>query len=203
MAIRPQIPAIEGVADPQVASILAALKSGFDKITGRTPNAPQISFLGPNSALGGVINKVNELIGRLQDTATSGAMSGTNARTVFTNCLTTDVALNNAAAYFDGPSVPQGTSGTWMVFGQVTITDTVSPLTANIKLWDGVNVIASGSVDLYINTARDVVHLSGTITNPAGNLRISVQDTVAATGKILANSSGANKDSSITAVRIG
>jgi hypothetical protein len=47
-----------------------------------------------------------------------------------------------------------------------------------------------------------VMTLSGVISSPAGNLRISVKDTSAVTGKILANNTGLSKDSTITAFRI-
>lgn len=89
MAIRPQIPAIEGVSDPQVASILAALKSAFDKITGRTPNSPQIKLLSGSANLGGTISKINEIVNRLQDaTATSVVSTPIDVSTV----ATTDAA---------------------------------------------------------------------------------------------------------------
>src|SRR2546426_953355 len=39
--------------------------------------------------------------------------------TPITNSLGADVALNNTANYFDGPSVAQGTSGTWFASGTV------------------------------------------------------------------------------------
>jgi hypothetical protein len=67
MNVRPQIPAIQGVKDPQVAGILGAMKSIIDRVTGRTPNTPQIATLGQDAGLTGVINKVNEIVNRLQD----------------------------------------------------------------------------------------------------------------------------------------
>lgn len=67
MSVRTQIPAVEGVKDNRVTTILNALKTVVETITGRTPHRPQIKSLGPDATLDGVINKVNEVIARLQD----------------------------------------------------------------------------------------------------------------------------------------
>lgn len=72
MSIRPQFPAIEGIKDTRVGIILAALKSSLEAITGRTPNRPQLKLLGDDATLGGVINKVNEIINRLQENDIAG-----------------------------------------------------------------------------------------------------------------------------------
>jgi hypothetical protein len=44
--------------------------------------------------------------------------------------------------------------------------------------------------------------LSGTIANPAGNIRISCRDITTTGGKILFNQTGNSKDSTISAVRL-
>jgi len=126
-----------------------------------------------------------------------------------TNSLSGDVALNNTANYFDGPAVAQGTTGTWFVSGAVTVTDTnVGGGNINVKLWDGTTVVASG----FVNTGATggiqanqsiTIHLSGFITTPAGNLRISARNiTNTANTSITFNLSGNSKDSTITAVRV-
>ena len=126
-----------------------------------------------------------------------------------TNSLSADVALNNTALYFDGPSVAQGSVGTWFVSGTVSLTQ-ASPVNNSqfeVKLWDGTTVIASAlaipagtgaaGTSLWIS-----VSLSGYIAAPAGNLRISVRDIVNTTGAIKYNGTGTGKDSTITALRI-
>ncbi len=118
-----------------------------------------------------------------------------------TNSLSGDVACNNTANYFDGPSVAQGTVGTWFVSGTVTVTDTAIA-TFFAKLWDGTTVIASCGTFLANAVGGVTMTLSGFITSPAGNLRISVKDSSATTGSILFNLSGNSKDSTITAIRI-
>ena len=129
---------------------------------------------------------------------------GVNVGSQVTNSLSGDVALNNTANYFDGPSVAQGTSGTWFVSGTVTVTDTASsPAGFNIKLWDGTTVVASQQISVPTATYNGQCALSGFITSPAGNLRISVRDVTATSGKIVFNNSGNAKDSTITAFRIG
>jgi hypothetical protein len=120
-----------------------------------------------------------------------------------TNSLSGDVALNNTALYFDGPSVAQGTVGTWFVSGTVTVDDTGGAANFYAKLWDGTTVIASGAVQISAASQRRTISLSNFITSPAGNLRISCRDANGTTGVILFNQSGNSKDSTITAIRIG
>lgn len=119
-----------------------------------------------------------------------------------TSSLGADVLLNNIATYFDGPSVAQGSTGTWFVSGSVTVSDTAGVASIYGKLWDGTTVIASGYATTGGANFGAVLSFSGVITSPAGNLRISCKDTSATSGKILSNVTGAGKDSTITAHRI-
>lgn len=120
--------------------------------------------------------------------------------TSLTNSIGADVALNNVANYFDGPVVAQGTTGTWFVSGTIVVLDTAqSSIIA--KLWDGTTVIASTVVTAPANFLS-TLSLSGVITSPAGNLRISARDATNATGLMKRNSSTQLLDSTITAVRI-
>jgi len=120
------------------------------------------------------------------------------------NALAADVALNNTANYFDGPSVALGSVGTWLVFASVVLTNTVAAADSyQVKLWDGTTVIASSYFKGNVaNIASVHVSLAGIITTPAGNLKVSVRDPVTANGVISANASGNSKDSHILAVRI-
>ncbi|MEH2707090.1 hypothetical protein DXU06_20415 [Bradyrhizobium elkanii] len=115
--------------------------------------------------------------------------------------LSADIVLSNTASYFDGPFVAQGTSGTWFVTGTVTILGTASDV-IHAKLWDGTTVIASGETTIPPNTVTSI-SLSGIITTPAANIRISVQNPSTAGGKMLFNVSGGGKDCTLTAFRIG
>jgi hypothetical protein len=119
-----------------------------------------------------------------------------------TNSLAADVLLNNTANYFDGPSVAQGTAGTWYVSGTVSLSDTVNALFL-VKLWDGVTVIDSRQVYNVAGASNQSATFAGIITSPAGNLRISARDATTVNGKIAYNLSINSKDSTITAIRIG
>jgi len=123
------------------------------------------------------------------------------AFTPLTNSLIADVLLNNTALFFDGPQIAQGIVGTWFVSGHVTLTDT-SIATMSIKLWDGTTVISSGVNSIFSASGFTVVALSGFLAAPAGNIRISVKDNTNTTGKILFNTSGTSKDSTISGYRI-
>lgn len=66
MNIRPTIPAIEGVQDAQVKRILQPMKAILESIGGDAVHKKDIVKLGAAATLAGVINKVNEIIDRLQ-----------------------------------------------------------------------------------------------------------------------------------------
>lgn len=119
-----------------------------------------------------------------------------------TNSIGANVALNNTGNYFDGPSVAQGVTGTWFASGTVTLADTGVAANIICKLWDGTTVIASGSITTSGAGPNLTMSLSGPLTTPAGNIKISCRDTTAVTGLILANASGNAKDSTVTVFRI-
>lgn len=119
-----------------------------------------------------------------------------------TASLGADVALNNTGAYFDGPSVAQGTSGTWFASGTVTMTDASGGASFNVKLWDGTTVIASCQGQTNGAGQAVIAALSGVITDPAGNIRISVKDNSSTSGAIRYDYSGNGKDSTITAIKL-
>lgn len=119
-----------------------------------------------------------------------------------TNSLGANVALNNTANYFDGPSVAQGTTGTWFASGSVTVLDTGVGANIICKLWDATTVISSGSLTTTAVGQNMTMALSGVLTSPAANIRISCRDTSANTGLISFNASGNSKDSTVAAFRI-
>jgi len=119
-----------------------------------------------------------------------------------TNSIAGDVALNNASNYFDGPVVFQGTTGTWCAIGQVTVVDSSTGATMDVELWDGTTIFASGQSITAAGNATLVISMSGCLTSPAGNIRISVKDVSSTSGTMKANASGNAKDSTITVYRI-
>ena len=131
---------------------------------------------------------------------TSGTINTDVSLTKLTNVVASDVAINVANQYFDGPSVAQGSTGTWFVVGTVSILDTGNNINL-VKLHDGTTILASFWGRGEVTASRAPITLSGIITSPAGNLRMSVQNN--GTGAtIKANSSGQGKDSTIYAFRI-
>ena len=120
-----------------------------------------------------------------------------------TKATTANISLSSTASYVDGPSVSQGTSGTWFASGKVTLTSSVSS-NFNVKLWDGTSIIASeivtsgGGSGFYASSS-----LSGVLASPAGNIRISCQNRTVGPGTIIFNDSLNSADSIVTALRIG
>ena len=131
----------------------------------------------------------------------SGGTGFTAGFSPITNSLGADVALNNTANYFDGPSVAQGSSGTWFVSGSVVVAGGAGD-NIYVKLWDGTTVVASGAKTILSGESFATISLSGYIASPAGNLRMSGRDTNTTGGSLKYNSTGNPKDSTITAIRI-
>lgn len=129
-----------------------------------------------------------------------GSLSGGLAS--LTGSLGADVLLNNIANYFDGPSIAQGTTGTWFASGTVTVMDTAGAAHFDCRLHDGTTVIASTRHKADSANAFTSIALSGFLASPAGNLRISVKDITSTSGRIIFNQSGNSKDSTISAMRI-
>jgi hypothetical protein len=137
-----------------------------------------------------------------QQTQARNNIGAAPAISSITAALGADVALSNTANYFDGPSVAQGAVGTWFVFGTVTVQDTAGAANIDAKLWDGTTLISSSRASVSAAALVVSISLSGVITGPVGNLKISCKDNASASGKILFNATGNSKDSTITAIRI-
>lgn len=120
-----------------------------------------------------------------------------------TNTLGADVALNNTATYFTGPSCAQGTSGTWLAVGVVTVTDTSGAGVFEVRLTDGTTVLASTRLSTTTAGHSISATLVGVIASPAGNIKIEVRDTTSTSGAIKYNYSTNSKDSTLTVIRIG
>lgn len=118
-----------------------------------------------------------------------------------TNSLGADVNLNNTANYFDGPSVAQGTTGTWFASGTVSLVDGTGTPVMRCKLWDGTTVIASSGITLATGAVGPIA-LSGRITSPAANIRISCKDTNTTTGIITATAGGEINASTVSVYRL-
>lgn len=131
-------------------------------------------------------------------------LAGQVSLTSVTKATTANITLSSSA-FVDGPSVSQGSSGTWYASGSVTLGSSNSAAQFMAKLWDGATVIASGdntSPASSLAGGFTQIALSGVLASPAGNLRISVAATTAV-GTIFFNQTGNSLDSIITAVRIG
>lgn len=98
--------------------------------------------------------------------------------------------------------VAQGTTGTFLAMVSFTLLCNANSIPF-FKLWDGTTVIASGGVNIGGSAARFPVHLSGLITSPAGNIRLSVNENNAGSTVVKYDSSGQGKDTVLTVVRTG
>lgn len=119
-----------------------------------------------------------------------------------TNSLGADVAVSTTAAFYDGPTVAQGTVGTWYASGGVTFNDPSAAAAFFVKLWDGTSNIAAGVCTTPAAGFNATMHLSGYITSPVGNIKISLRNVSTTNSSIIFNSSGTSTDSTLSAIRI-
>lgn len=117
--------------------------------------------------------------------------------------LGADVNLNSIGSYFQGPSIAQGTTGTWFVTATASLLDTSGAAGMNCRISDGTTIVTSSRTGTPSANAMVSFSMSGIATSPAGNLRLECADTTNAAGIMKFNASGNSKDTSITAVRIG
>lgn len=129
-------------------------------------------------------------------TCTLGSTCGLSS---IANSLGSPVNLTNVG-YTDGPSVAQGTTGTWLATGEVALTGTGGDDIV-CQIWDGTTTIAAGSV--AISSAGNIsLHLSGILASPAGNLRISCENTTGNRGTMATTNGVTAKASTISVTRI-
>jgi hypothetical protein len=113
-----------------------------------------------------------------------------------------NVALNNTANYFDGPSVSLD-AGTWFVIATVTVGDASATNSFSGKLWDGTNVIGSAAAYTSSTLHRISMTISGVIVlGSTTTVKVSVRAPTASTGVMYFNHTGNSQDSHIRAVRI-
>jgi hypothetical protein len=118
-----------------------------------------------------------------------------------TNSLSGAVTMTTKLTYYDGPTVAQGTLGTWFASGTITISTPAVSDQVLVKLWDGTTLIDSG-IGQAGSGQLITVSLSGYITSPAGNLRISANNATTNGGTIATSNGIDAKASTISAFRI-
>jgi len=184
----------------------AAANPAFRALVGADLPAPSASSLGGIESITSLAHNWVAFIDTSgvphQSQPAFSDLSGYPNLTALGNSLGSNVSLTNIANYFDGPSVAQGSTGTWWATGQATVTDTTGPAQFYCKLWDGTTVMASINIRSDAANASYVAPLSGFLASPAANIRISCRDTTTTTGSILFNATGNSKDSTISVVRV-
>lgn len=193
-----------GAATKQMVDLKAPLAS--PALTG-TPTVPTAT-IGTNTTQAAstafvLANTVNSIAGNVGAfTLSTGLANTVNALRVALSTATAsmgaDLAISNSV-YTDGPSMAQGTAGTWWASGNVTATDTANT-TISCKLWDGTTVVDSTAFFIAAG-GTGTAHLSGSLASPAANLRISCKSATA-TSTFKFNASGNSKDCTINGVRI-
>lgn len=118
-----------------------------------------------------------------------------------TSTSTGSFTLSSSSAFTDTVFVTQGTTGVWYASGTVTILNSANADQPIAKLWDGTTEIASAQSRINVSTTYISISLSGIITNPAGNIRISG---LSLNSSVVVSTGAAGlKGSVLTAIRIG
>jgi hypothetical protein len=163
----------------------------------------------------GIFNSVNDIRCQQASFTQFGCMEPDNVTlqssvgvislksTGITNSLGADVAMNSGTitVYFNGPTVAQGTTGTWWASGTITLTDTAAAPRYNCKLWDGTTIISSAQTVLPAANLQITISLSGFLASPVANIRIDCSASTT-TAKMQFNATGNSKDSTISVHRL-
>ena len=192
---------INGNAIP-TATDTVVLLDATQTLTNKTLTAPTINTGAMGVASTATTQTAGDNSTKLATTAYVDTTRVSAARV--TDSLLANVSMNVLGTYFTGPSVAQGSTGTWFVSGTISLSNPVGGDVVDVKLWDGTTVIASTRITMTsVGIAfYEAVALSGVITSPAGNLRISAAGVSRIETVISYNISGNSKDSTITAIRI-
>lgn len=173
-----------------------------DTLTNKTLTSPTINTGALGSASTATTQTAGDNSTKLATTAYVDTLRVSGARA--TDSLVANVNMPSTGTYYTGPSIAQGSTGTWFVSGTITVANPTGGDIIDAKLWDGTTVVASCS---FHNVSvgfvfYGVASLSGYITSPAGNLRISVSARSRGDNYIAYDASGNGKDSTISAFRI-
>ena len=124
------------------------------------------------------------------------------ALSAVTSTSTGSFTLSSSSVFTDTVFVTQGTTGVWFASGTITAFNVGSTDYILAKLWDGTTVIGSAESRVPGTGQYMAISLSGVITNPVANIKISCTSNngsvIVTTGNI-----AATKDSNLTAIRIG
>ena len=178
MSIRPSIPEIQNVKDPAAAEALKALKNAVEMITGRGHGQKTITALGPETNFYGLVQKLNEVIYRLQSdpVAAKGAFGSIQTPTVVgvpgptqTTTLTGDVSGSGTTSIETtlATVITSGTAGTtnkvpvivWDAKGRLTQVTTAT-VTAST-----VDTVQIGTATYHtLQDMQNLFHSSGLMT---------------------------------------
>lgn len=173
----------------------------INNCTGALTYSTSTHTFGCNAAAGtGTVTSVTCGTGLSGGAFTTTGTCALNVPT-FSNAIASDVPLSGTLAV--GPSAAQGTTGTFYATAKITFRDTSAANTVSCRLWDSTTVMDSGAMSSAAAAFVGTISLSGYITNPVGNIRVSCK-AVAASGAIsmLANFTGDAQDSSVRVLRI-
>jgi hypothetical protein len=200
--------AAQTLTTAQKAIAIANLALSVVAVTGAYADLTGKPTLGTAAALnvGVAASNVVQLDGSAKLPVIDGSqlitIPGVSGLASFSAVLGADVALTDNA-FHDGPSVAQGTTGKFFAIGRVSVLDAAAASFV-VKLHDGTTVVDADIVQTTSAGAVGNGTLFGVITNPVGNLRISVSNSNASpNGRIKFNATGLSKDTSITVLKIG
>lgn len=117
--------------------------------------------------------------------------------------LGADVALNNTANFFDGPSLTLP-PGRWLVISKLTVNDTGAAALIHAKLWDGTTVMDACLTSVSVTNRHVSLTLAGIINLAASStVKASAKDATNTSGLLVFNGTGTSKDCTIVACRMG
>ena len=200
MSVRPTIIDIQNVRDPATANALKSMKSAIEMITGRGHGAKPIVTLGEDANFYGIVQKINELIKRLQsDDGVAGGGLGSIQQPVAvgvpgpsqTTTLTGDVSGSGTTSIATtlATVITSGTAGStttvpiivWDAKGRVTQITTATVTPGSIGAVSTASAVITGTATLT-NATVTGTHSGNSSGTNTGDQTITLSGDVLGTG---------------------
>ena len=135
--------------------------------------------------------------------ATLSALVAAFGTSATSHILTGDVALNNAANYFVGPTITLPSTGTWVIFGYATLVDTAGAAAFIARLARSSTIFASSRNTSTGASNPTTIAIGAVISGTAADvINFECRDSGSTSGSIAYNNSGNSKDSAMFGFRI-
>lgn len=150
-----------------------------------------------------VATNTADIVTNTSDIATLSALVAAFGASATSYILTGNVALNNTANYFVGPTITLPSTGTWVIFGYATLVDTAGAAAFIARLARSSTIFASSRNTSTGASNPTTIAIGAIISGTAADvINFECRDSASTSGLIAYDNSGNAKDSAMFGFRI-